>query len=109
MAAYEGNVDRYHRLRRPVMVESEQKAVIRGIYHSTSFAMYWTKCDLNLGRPIDGNLISLAITARRVMVNDLSDIDEWSDTCAYAGFAGEEETRTLRVGCEGDRSQGKTP
>lgn len=79
MAAYEENVDRYHRLRRPVMVESEQKAAIRGSYHSTSFAMYWTKCDFNIGRPIDGNLISLAITARRVMVNNLSDIDECLD------------------------------
>jgi hypothetical protein len=41
MAAYEGNVDRYHRLRRPEMVHGEEEAAIRGIYHSTTFAKFW--------------------------------------------------------------------
>ncbi|KAB5580099.1 hypothetical protein GE09DRAFT_1212560 [Coniochaeta sp. 2T2.1] len=40
MAAYEGNVDRYARLRRPIMVDEEAEAVIHGIYHSTTFAKY---------------------------------------------------------------------
>ncbi|KAK4151218.1 hypothetical protein C8A00DRAFT_45523 [Chaetomidium leptoderma] len=79
MAAYEGNVDRYHRLRRPVMIESEQAAVIRGIYHSTSFAMYWDKCDFDFARHIEWDCIYLAIMARRVMVNDLSGIEECLD------------------------------
>lgn len=37
MAAYEGNLDRYVRLRRPKMLDCQAEAVIRGIYHNTTF------------------------------------------------------------------------
>ncbi|OIW33313.1 hypothetical protein CONLIGDRAFT_651942 [Coniochaeta ligniaria NRRL 30616] len=42
MAAYEGNLDRYLRLRRPTMVEHERLTVLRGIYHNTTFAKWWS-------------------------------------------------------------------
>ena len=35
MAAYHGNIDRYHRLRRPKMLPAEPNCIIRGIYHNT--------------------------------------------------------------------------
>ncbi|CAN8106079.1 unnamed protein product [Discula destructiva] len=38
MAAYEGNVDRYARLRRPFLISHEMPCIIRGIYHNTTFA-----------------------------------------------------------------------
>lgn len=77
MAAYEGNVDRYHRLRRPFRVKDEREAIIRGIYHSTSFAMYFVTDDTELAEPADWQSpIGSAITARRIMVNDLSHITE---------------------------------
>ncbi len=41
MAAYDGNTDRYTRLRRPVMIESEEDCVVRGIHHCTMFAKWW--------------------------------------------------------------------
>jgi hypothetical protein len=41
MAAYEGNVDRYARLRRRNLIDKEFYCVIRGIYHSTTFARWW--------------------------------------------------------------------
>ncbi|PQE10022.1 Alpha-mannosyltransferase protein [Rutstroemia sp. NJR-2017a BVV2] len=72
-AAYEGNIDRYARLRRPIMIIKEEYALIRGIHHSTAFARW---C---LGQPKDrfgynyGD-IRLAINARFIMVNDLSRI-----------------------------------
>ncbi|EGO57222.1 hypothetical protein NEUTE1DRAFT_121728 [Neurospora tetrasperma FGSC 2508] len=71
MAAYEGNLDRYVRLRRPCMVEQEHGAVLRGIYHNTTFAKWWSlqgdKCDFD---------IRAATLARFIMVNDLSHITE---------------------------------
>lgn len=36
MAAYEGNLDRYARLRRPKMLDREAEAVIRGVYDNTT-------------------------------------------------------------------------
>ena len=42
MAAYHGNVDRYSRLRRPSLVTNEVECVVRGIYHSTEFALWWS-------------------------------------------------------------------
>ena len=42
MAAYEGNLDRYARLRRPKMLDREAEAVIRGVYDNTTFAKYWS-------------------------------------------------------------------
>jgi hypothetical protein len=74
MAAYEGNLDRYVRLRRPSMVWGEAEAAIHGIYHSTTFAKYWS---LQEERP-DWRF-HLAITARFIMVNDLSHLPEKPD------------------------------
>ncbi|PYI07390.1 hypothetical protein BO78DRAFT_443301 [Aspergillus sclerotiicarbonarius CBS 121057] len=71
MAAWNGDVDRYVRLRRPVMIQKEFECVIRGIYHNTFFAKWWS-----LQEPLEGfgdNVsIQSAITARFIMSNDLS-------------------------------------
>jgi hypothetical protein len=61
MAAYEGNIDRYARLRRPTLIYNEENCIVRGIYHSTSFARWWS-----------GRAFHAAVNARRTMVNDLS-------------------------------------
>lgn len=75
VAAYNGDIDRYARLRRPQMLEHEWALVIHGIYHYPFFAKYWTtqlpehpedkggRRDLKIRR---------AINARRIMSNDLS-------------------------------------
>ncbi|KAK3334265.1 hypothetical protein B0H65DRAFT_481933 [Neurospora tetraspora] len=72
MAAYEGNLDRYLRLRRPHMVEQEHGAVLRGIYHNTTFAKWWS---LQAREEWDFD-IRAATLARFIMVNDLSHITE---------------------------------
>ncbi|KAH8879282.1 hypothetical protein GQ53DRAFT_739030 [Thozetella sp. PMI_491] len=74
MAAYYGNVDWYARLRRPEHVSTaEANCVIRGIYHSTIFAKWWSL------QPVDHRYIS-AIHARFIMNNDISRItDDVSD------------------------------
>ncbi len=74
MAAYEGNIDRYHRLRRPTMVPEEPEALIHGIYHSTSFAQYCNTHSLSAHPAWE--CVSLAMTARFIMINDLSRISE---------------------------------
>ncbi|KAF6836579.1 hypothetical protein CPLU01_03614 [Colletotrichum plurivorum] len=52
------------------MVAGEEYAVIRGIYHNTTFAKWWS-----LHTPLNGCwTIELAITARFIMNNDLSRI-----------------------------------
>ncbi|CCC14522.1 hypothetical protein SMACR_09421 [Sordaria macrospora] len=73
MAAYEGNLDRYLRLRRPHMIMGEHGAVLRGIYHNTTFAKWWSL------QPRDGHnsgFIRAATLARFIMVNDLSHMTE---------------------------------
>ncbi|KAF2664288.1 hypothetical protein BT63DRAFT_460593 [Microthyrium microscopicum] len=81
MAAYDGNVDRYARLRRPESMQLETFCVIRGIYHSTMFAKWWfqeRKRSLK-GRGDIGD-IEAAINARFIMDNDISSItDETPD------------------------------
>ncbi|KAF7856276.1 hypothetical protein EAF04_009804 [Stromatinia cepivora] len=73
-AAYEGNIDRYARLRRPVMVHSvEGQAVVRGIYHHTAFARWLVGQPLSVPPHLE-NDIKEAIMARFIMVNDLSRI-----------------------------------
>ncbi|KAK2613101.1 hypothetical protein N8I77_000030 [Diaporthe amygdali] len=73
MAAYEGNVDRYVRLRRPVMIPEEAQAVIRGIYHNTTFAKWWSlevkSCTAAVWHLEN---IRAAFNARFIMNNDLS-------------------------------------
>ncbi|QPH06474.1 hypothetical protein C2857_004976 [Epichloe festucae Fl1] len=68
MAAFYGDLDRYERLRRPTLLLREKQCVIRGIYHNTMFAKWWSK------QPAD-NLpggCERAITARFLINNDLS-------------------------------------
>lgn len=73
MAAYEGNVDRYVRLRRPRMIPEEAEAVIRGIYHNTTFAKWWSleikSCTTTRSYLFN---IGAAVNARFIMNNDLS-------------------------------------
>ncbi|KAH8664681.1 hypothetical protein BX600DRAFT_464860 [Xylariales sp. PMI_506] len=78
MAAYEGNIDRYIRLRRPVMIADELHAVVRGIYHSTTFARWWSTQPAALLGP-DATAIHEAVIARFIMVNDLSRLDDNED------------------------------
>lgn len=42
MAAYYGDIERYVRLRRSVMLEKELSCIVRGIYHNTMFAKWWS-------------------------------------------------------------------
>ncbi|GKT96469.1 hypothetical protein Ct61P_14319 [Colletotrichum tofieldiae] len=70
MAACEGNIERYVRLRRPKMLHDEHAAVIRGIYHNTTFAKWWSLQDLSTSV----RNIKTAVLARFIMVNDLSHI-----------------------------------
>jgi hypothetical protein len=94
MAAWEGNVDRYSRLMHPrrLRTKLEYNCVLRGIYHSTTFARWWAyQLETNPGRAIlPGKLLSqgnerecreirTAINARMIMNNDISGIDDDSD------------------------------
>lgn len=86
MAAYEGNVDRYSRLRRPFFIQDEVACIIRGIYHNTTFAKWWSlelKKSSSSSSPGGGRhhdhshiaelgSINAAVTARFIMNNDLS-------------------------------------
>ncbi|BCR95053.1 uncharacterized protein AKAW2_12099A [Aspergillus luchuensis] len=72
VAAYNGEIDRYARLRRPHMLKHEWAMVVHGIYHNPIFAKWWStqipehpqdKHEINIRR---------AINARRIMSNDLS-------------------------------------
>lgn len=67
MAAYYGDVDRYARLRRPRLVEGEIGCCVRGIYHNTLFAVWWSK------QPGEKSIrIEKAINARFLMNNVVS-------------------------------------
>lgn len=76
MAAYEGNIDRYHRLMEPQeMTHSEVTCVTRGIYHNTMFARWWMdQLEMNTSRIPKQDVwrIRSAINARRIMINDIS-------------------------------------
>jgi hypothetical protein len=67
MAAYYGDVDRYARLRRPRLVYDEVGCCVRGIYHNTLFAVWWSKQPGP--KPLQ---IEKAINARFLMNNVLS-------------------------------------
>ncbi|KAJ5636978.1 hypothetical protein N7490_006857 [Penicillium lividum] len=73
MAAWNGDVDRYNRLRRHVMIEKEFGCVIRGICHNTFFAKWWST-QLPLEDKRQNKRLQRAITARFIMSNDLSRI-----------------------------------
>jgi hypothetical protein len=74
MAAYNGDIDRYARLRRPKMHPMEPYCIIRGIYHSTFFAHWWSqpKQMRSHRHAWYGDYIAQAINARFIMNNDLS-------------------------------------
>ncbi|CAD6447763.1 9e048455-d80f-4b5b-8f4c-b2c50c5f419a [Sclerotinia trifoliorum] len=75
-AAYESNIDRYARLRRPVMISSvEGKAVVRGIYHHTAFAHWLVSQPFSFFQHMRHE-VKEAITARFIMANDLSRISD---------------------------------
>ncbi|BCS20906.1 uncharacterized protein APUU_21338A [Aspergillus puulaauensis] len=72
VAAYNGEIDRYARLRRPRMLEDEWAMVVHGIYHNPIFAKWWStqipehpqhRHEINIRR---------AINARRIMSDDLT-------------------------------------
>jgi hypothetical protein len=68
MAAYEGNIDRYVRLRRPRFVDLELLCIIRGIYYHTSFAKWWAEeLDAHPGKY--SGPIHKAVNARFIMHN----------------------------------------
>lgn len=70
MAAYYGDVDRYARLRSPEPLPQEEICCVRGIYHNTMFALWWTRLE-GSGVVIDDG-IQNAISARMILNNVLS-------------------------------------
>ncbi|KAK4625552.1 uncharacterized protein CLAFUR5_05698 [Fulvia fulva] len=66
-AAYYGNTDRYVRLRRPKFVRKEIECIMRGVYHNTLYAAWWSKQTL----PQEPK-IRMAIEARFITNNELS-------------------------------------
>ncbi|KAK2767334.1 hypothetical protein CKAH01_15228 [Colletotrichum kahawae] len=79
MAAWDGNIDRCSRLRRPKPVENEISTVIRGAYHHTPFARWLdTYVEDLFPDESEGVLVRRAIHARFIMNNDLSRIDRFT-------------------------------
>jgi len=76
VAAYNGDIDRYARLRRPYMIRGERNCLVRGIYHSPIFAKW---CSLQPVEKMDNLRIKMAINARFIMSNDLSRISTQTD------------------------------
>ncbi|KAK3196798.1 hypothetical protein K4F52_000142 [Lecanicillium sp. MT-2017a] len=68
MAVYHGNIERYSRLRRPRMGRTELYYVIRGIYHNTMFAKWWSTQDPTRFK----EEIQAPIIARFIMNEDIS-------------------------------------
>jgi len=79
MAAYNGDIDRYARLRRPITVRSEHNCILRGIYHNTMFAKWWS---LQPSARTNYRILS-AINARFIMSNDLSRINDETKNLPY--------------------------
>lgn len=102
MAAYYGDVDRYCRLRRPKMIRHELACIVRGIYHNTMFAKWWSI--QTIPQDFDSAFlhyphIKAATNARFIMNNDLSHIDENTKDVPYLiwypGLADAETYRAL--------------
>lgn len=72
VAAYNGDIDRYARLRRPQMLQHEWAMVVHGIYHNAIFAKYWTTQIAEHPEGLREIKIRRAINARRIMSDDLS-------------------------------------
>lgn len=110
-AAYSGNIDRYIRLRDPKrMIDDEVECVVRGIYHDTMFARWWSMQPDMPSEPMA--LIRQAILARFIMNNDLSRITEetpenhlpyliwyphWADTETYLELARRKPSMTPQI------------
>jgi hypothetical protein len=75
--AFSGNIDRYARPRHPTMILGEYHCVVRGIYHDTMFAKWWSLQPevANFG---NANIRS-AVNARFIMNIDLSRITKETD------------------------------
>jgi hypothetical protein len=71
MAAYDGNIDRYSRLRRPYRVEGETACIVRGIYHHSSFAKWW-ETEIEKPKQDGYSYIVQAIAARSIMDNNIN-------------------------------------
>ena len=67
MVVYYGDIDRYARPRRPKMVKNKIQCCVRGIYHNTMFAKWWSKQTLS-----GYTALKTAIDARFIMNNVLS-------------------------------------
>ncbi|WYZ39552.1 hypothetical protein EsH8_III_001466 [Colletotrichum jinshuiense] len=78
-AAWDGNMDRYQRLRRPKTVPNELSAVIRGAYHHTPFARWLDTCLDDIFHRNEAWYVRQAVHARFIMNNDLSRIDSNTD------------------------------
>ncbi|OJI99607.1 hypothetical protein ASPVEDRAFT_148650 [Aspergillus versicolor CBS 583.65] len=82
VAAYNGEIDRYARLRRPQMLEDEWAMVVHGIYHHPAFAKWWGTQIPEHPQKKDEIKIRRAINARRIMSDDLT----WLTVDAPGGF-----------------------
>jgi hypothetical protein len=71
MAAYDGNIERYSRLRRPHRVSGETAALVHGIHHHTQFAL-WVLQQPDVHK---GSYVSPACHARLIMNNILSSVN----------------------------------
>ncbi|KAJ5113556.1 hypothetical protein N7456_002090 [Penicillium angulare] len=77
LAAWMGDIDRYARLRRPQMVESELLCIIRGVYHNSFWAKWWSKkviedhADSRINS-FEVKQIERGINARRIMSDDVT-------------------------------------
>ncbi|KAL0937629.1 uncharacterized protein CTRU02_207360 [Colletotrichum truncatum] len=78
-AAWDGNIDRYARLRRPKYVNGEISAVMRGAQHHTAFARWLDTCVEDLFDQDGVEFFRKAINARFIMNNDLSRITPETD------------------------------
>ncbi|KAI3528820.1 hypothetical protein CABS01_16133 [Colletotrichum abscissum] len=79
-AAWDGNIERYFRLRRPIAAPNGITAVVRGAYHHTPFARWLESCvDELFPRQYENRLIRQAYHAQFIMNDDLSRIDSEID------------------------------
>ncbi|KAI3547157.1 hypothetical protein CSPX01_03989 [Colletotrichum filicis] len=79
-SAWDGNIERYFRLRRPIAVPNKIMAVVRGAHHHTLFARWLESCvDELFPRQYENRLIRQACHARFIMNDDLSRIDSEID------------------------------
>ncbi|KAF3909250.1 hypothetical protein ABW20_dc0105174 [Dactylellina cionopaga] len=77
-AAYYGDFERYARLRRPKLTWGETTCAVRGIYHNTMFAKWYSLQMVPFERNVTNSFerIMRAINARFIMNNDLSRITD---------------------------------